>query len=47
MTGFDPAGGDQKYQPEVVACVERGSILEAEAHPTAINFCDRVSASNN
>ena len=47
MTGFGPAGGVQKYQPADVACVEKGSILEGEAHPTAINFCDRVSASNN
>ena len=47
MTGFGPAGGDQKYQPAVVANVEKGSILEAAAHPTAINFFDRVSATNN
>ena len=24
MTGFGPAGGDQKYQPAAVACVEKG-----------------------
>ena len=47
MTGFGTAGGDQKYQPADVACVEKRSILEGEAHPTAINFCDRVSATNN
>jgi hypothetical protein len=47
MMGFGPAGGDEKYQPVVVAYVEKGSILEGEAHPTAIKFCDRVSASNN